>query len=68
MGKGAIWMGIAFILFGLWLAYEIILDETSLWILLYPLLSIGIGIGLIVLYKEEDIIEKRKDLKEKKTK
>ncbi len=72
MGKGAIWIGMAFIVFGIWLCFKILSSDISdselIWILIYPLFSIGIGIALIIFYKEEGKIEQRKDLKEKKSK
>jgi hypothetical protein len=67
MGKGAIAIGIICILFGIWLIYTMISSNTPIWVLIYPRLAIGIGIALIILYKEEDIIEERKDLKSKKS-
>jgi len=68
MGKGAIWIGIASIIFGIWLFFKIIYSNVPYLILIYPIAAIGIGIALIVLYKEEDKIEERKDLKSKKSK
>lgn len=68
MGKSAIGMGIAIIIFGVWLTFKVLSPEIPLWVLIYPLVTIGIGIGLIIFNKEEDKIEKRKDLKERKTK
>ena len=63
MGKGAIWIGIAFILFGIWLISKILSSTEPIWLLIYPLFSIGIGIALIIFYKEEGKIEQRKDIK-----
>ncbi len=68
MGKGAIWIGIAVIAFGLWLTFKLIEESVPPWVLIYPLVIVGTGIGLIVFYKEEDRVEKRKDLKKRKTK
>ncbi len=68
MGKGAIWIGMVFIVFGIWLGFKILSSNVSIFILIYPLLSVGIGIALIVFYKEEEKIEQRKDLKEEKSK
>lgn len=68
MGKGAIWIGAALILFGIWLLFELLSSNVPILIMIYPLASIGIGIALIILYKEEDKIEERKDLKSKKSK
>ena len=66
MGKGAIWIGMIFIIFGIWLFFKIIYSNTHFLVLIYPLLSIAIGIALIILYKEEEKIEERKDLKTKR--
>jgi len=68
MGKGAIFIGIALILLGIFGVFKILSSSTSIFILIYPLLSIGIGTALIIFYKEEDKIEERKDLKKKKSK
>jgi len=68
MGKGAILIGIGLIIFGIWLSSEVFLEEAPIWVLIYPLISIGIGIAMIILYKEEDKIEERKDLKHSKSK
>lgn len=72
MGKGAIWIGMVFIVFGIWLGFKILSSDVAntelIWVLIYPLFSIGIGIALIIFYKEEGKIEQRKDLKEKKSK
>ncbi len=72
MGKGAIWIGVAFIVFGIWLGFKILSSDASngelFWILIYPLFSIGIGIALIIFYKAEGRIEERKDLKKAKSK
>ena len=67
MGKGAIWIGAALILFGIWLLFKLLSSNVPILILIYPIASIGIGIALIMLYKEEDKIEERKDLKPKKS-
>lgn len=68
MGKGAIWIGMILVIFGIWLFFVILYSNAPILVLIYPLLSIGIGIALIVLYKEEDKIEQRKDLNKKKAK
>ncbi len=69
MGKGAIFIGIALILLGIWGVFKILSSNASngelIWILIYPLFSIGIGIALIIFYKAEDKIEERKDVKKK---
>ena len=61
MGKGAIWIGMVFIVFGIWLGSKMLSSDESMWILIYPLFSIAIGIALIVFYKAEGTIEQRKD-------
>ncbi len=63
MGKGSIWTGALFILIGICIFFEIIYSEAPFLILIYPLVLIGLGIGLVVLNKEENKIEQRKDLK-----
>ena len=68
MGKGAIWIGILLILVGVWGAYQTLVTQTPILVLIYPLLAIGIGIALIILYKEEDKIEQRRDLNRSKSK
>lgn len=67
MGKSAIAIGIILIIFGIWLFFTVWSSDEPIWVLLYPLFSIGIGIALIILYRQEDIIEERKDLKSKKS-
>ena len=62
MGKGAIALGIALIIFGL--ALFIFIPIVGL---IYGSISIIIGIALMIFWKEEDIVEQRKDLKPKKT-
>ena len=68
MGKGAIWIGIALILVGAWGIFKTLSSQTPIWVLIYPLFSIGIGIALVVFYKEEGKIEVRKDIKKGKSK
>ncbi|MFC1685463.1 hypothetical protein ACFLZZ_00390 [Nanoarchaeota archaeon] len=68
MGKIAIGSGIIIIFLGLWLLIALISDNAPLIALIWPLVFIGTGMGLIILYKEEDKIERRKDLKERRTK
>jgi len=65
MGKGAIFIGMAFIIFGIWLTYIVLTGSAPIWVLIYPLISIGIGIALIILYDQENKIEQRKDIKTK---
>ena len=66
MGKGAIVLGIVFIIFGIWLFFKIPLEQ---WVFfMYPLGSIILGIALIIFNKAEERIEERKDLKTKKSK
>ena len=62
MGKGAIFIGILFILVGAFGVFKVLSTNTPIWVLFYPLIGIGIGIALIILYKAEDKIEERKDL------
>ena len=68
MGKGAIAIGVIFILIGLIAGSGIIISDVSNWSLLNPALLIlfVIGVGLIAFYKEEGRIEQRKDLLELK--
>jgi xanthine/uracil/vitamin C permease (AzgA family) len=61
MGKGAIFVGIIIILLSLILMAAILTSDVPYGVLIYPLVGIGIGIALIVFWKEEDIIEERKD-------
>lgn len=68
MGKSAIAVGIVLITFGIWLLFTILSSNAPWFVLIYPLAAIGIGIALIILYKQEDIIEQRKDLNKKKSK
>jgi branched-subunit amino acid permease len=67
MGKGAIFIGILLVLVSIWGAFKVLTTNTPILVLIYPLVGIGIGIALIVLYKEESKIEQRKDLKSKKS-
>lgn len=59
MGKGAILIGIIFIIFGIILITATKFHLSSLF---YGIPAIAIGIALIVLNKEEEKIEQRKDL------
>jgi len=68
MAKGAILIGIGLIIVGVWGFFRIFSSEAHILFTLYPLFSIGIGIALVVLNKEEDKIEERKDLKARKSK
>ena len=69
MGKGAITIGIIFVLAGLWWAYQVLTStEVPNWLLIHLSILIAVGIGLIVLNKAEEKIEERKDLKPKKSK
>ena len=69
MGKGAIVIGIICILAGVYWAYKVIASpDVPNWLLIHLSVLIIVGIGLIVLNKEENKIEERKDLKSEKTK
>ena len=69
MGKGAIAIGVVCILAGLYWAYEVITTpDIPNWLLIHLIVLIGVGVGLIIFFKEEDIIEQRKDLKSSKPK
>ena len=67
MGKGAVFIGILLILVGAWGAFKVLSTSTPFWVLFYPLMGIGIGIAMIILFRAEDKIEERKDLKSKKS-
>ena len=67
MGKGAILIGIACVLAGVYWAYKVISSpEVPNWLLIHLSVLIIVGMGLIALNKEEGKIEQRKDLKKKK--
>jgi uncharacterized membrane protein YiaA len=69
MSKGAIVVGVAIIILGIWISLEVIADtEAPIFILIYPIIMIGLGIAMIILNKEEDKVEQRKDIKTKKPK
>ena len=69
MGKGAILIGIVCIITGVLGAYAVISSaETPNWLLIHLSVLIGVGIALIVLNKEEEKVEQRKDLKSKESK
>ena len=68
MTKGAIVIGIVCILIGVWLTYKLLNSEEPFWLIIYLVILIGVGIGLIVFNKAEEKIEERKDLKSKKSK
>ena len=69
MGKGAIWIGTILVILGIWFTYNIISsEETPNWLLIHVSVMIILGLGLIILYREEDKIEPRKDLNKKKSK
>ena len=63
MSKGAIVIGVAIIILGIWIVLEVIADDAPLFILIYPTIMVALGIAMIVLNKEEDKIEQRKDIK-----
>ena len=62
MGKGAIFIGIIFILFGIFL---ILITKFNLIGLIYAAASIILGTALILFWKEEGKIEERKDIRKK---
>jgi|TARA_B100001971_G_C18155755_1_gene518442 hypothetical protein len=69
MGKGAIYIGIVFILAGLYWSYEVITTpETPNWLLIHLSVLILVGIGLIIFFRAEGKIEQRKDLNKNKAK
>jgi hypothetical protein len=70
MGKGAITIGILFLLLGFIVSIIIIVSEAPLWFLLHPgvLFLFIVGIGLVIFNKEENKIEQRKDINKKKDK
>jgi hypothetical protein len=69
MGKGAIAIGIACILAGVYWAYKVIsMPETPNWLLIHLSVLISVGIGLIIFNKAESKIEQRKDINNKKNK
>ncbi|MBT3397391.1 hypothetical protein HOA55_00080 [archaeon] len=61
MAKSAIYLGIAWLIFAAWLFYV-----SRSWIALG--VNAAIGIALILLHKEEDKIEERKDINKPKAK
>jgi len=61
MTKSAIIAGIGSIVLGGWIFFKIFVSEAPIWVYIYPLIIIGIGIAMILLRKKEDKIEKRKD-------
>jgi hypothetical protein len=65
MGKGAIAIGIIFIIFGISL---ILITNLNLVGLIYGVIAIILGIALMAFWKEEGKIEERKDLNKKKRK
>jgi ABC-type nickel/cobalt efflux system permease component RcnA len=69
MGKGAIAIGIVCILAGLYWTYEVITSpDVPNWLLIHLSILIITGIGLIVFFREENKIEQRKDINNKKDK
>ena len=69
MAKGAILTGLLTIVFGLGI-FSLVLKEPNaqIWVFVYPIIIIIIGISIIIFRKEESKIEQRKDLKPKKSK
>jgi hypothetical protein len=64
MGKGAIIIGIACIIAGIYWSYEVLSDpEVPNWLMIHLSMLLIIGIGLIIFNKAESIIEQRKDIK-----
>lgn len=61
MGKGAIFIGIAWIIFAFWLFYV-----SKSWIAFG--INFAIGLALILFWKEEGKVEQRKDIKIEQTK
>ena len=62
MAKSAIPVGIIFLIFGIFL---LIITKLNIVGLIYGIISIIIGVGLIIFWNQEDIIEERKDIKTK---
>ena len=54
-------MGVVLALFGVWLAFNI--TNEPLWVYIYPVGIILMGIALIIYWRSEDIVEQRKDIK-----
>ena len=61
MTKSAIYTGIGLVIFGIWLFFKILGSQEGGWLFIYPILIIAGGIAMMVLWKSEDIIEKRRD-------
>jgi len=69
MSKGAAIVGVAIIILGIWISLEILADNKApLLTLITPAIIIAVGIAMIILRKEEDKIEQRKDIKTKQSK
>ena len=69
MSNGAIVTGVAIIIFGIWITTKVLADTSApLFVLIYPAIIIIIGITLIILNKEEEKVEQRKDIKTKQSK
>ena len=61
--------GVAITIIGIWLSLEVIASkETPTFVLIYTLIITALGIAMIILNKEEDKIEQRKDIKTKQSK
>jgi len=68
MAKENIIIGTAIIILGVWLSLKVITSEDApLFLLIYTLIITALGITIIVLNKEENRIEQRKDIKTKKS-
>jgi len=67
MTKSARYVGIGCVIIGVLAALGIYISDAPNWLVFHPLIliSIGVGIALLFLWKAEDTIEKRKDEEEK---
>ena len=69
MARESIYLGIIITFVGIWLSTKVILSQTTpLFVLIYTVIIILVGIGIIAFHKEEDKIEQRKDIKIQKHK
>jgi len=66
MSKSAIVVGVALIIFGIWIGLEILASQDApLLTLITPIIIMALGIAMIILNKEESKVEQRKDIKTK---